>query len=86
MPPGEARPRSCDSGCLEAIADSMDDTGNLKLQKLETFPDIHDPQIQVYMFLEKYETCSFPVLKDELEYFCMVLDLYFKYNITFIDE
>lgn len=33
---------------------------------------------------EKHGTCSYPVVKDEYSYFSMVLDLYFKYNITAI--
>jgi len=31
---------------------------------------------------EKHGTCSAPVVQDELQYFTMALDLYFKYNVT----
>lgn len=31
---------------------------------------------------EKHGTCSAPVVQDELQYFTLALDLYFKYNVT----
>ncbi|XP_058205664.1 ribonuclease 2 [Rhododendron vialii] len=31
---------------------------------------------------EKHGTCSFPVVRDEYEYFFATLNLYFKYNVT----
>ncbi|CAO1944065.1 unnamed protein product [Urochloa humidicola] len=31
---------------------------------------------------EKHGTCSAPVVQDELQYFTIALDLYFKYNVT----
>jgi len=31
---------------------------------------------------EKHGTCSSPVVEDELQYFTMAIDLYFKYNVT----
>ncbi|XP_068665537.1 ribonuclease 2-like [Aristolochia californica] len=31
---------------------------------------------------EKHGTCSYPVIKDEYDYFKTAFDLYFKYNIT----
>lgn len=33
-------------------------------------------------FPEKHGTCSAPVVQDELQYFTIALDLYFKYNVT----
>nr|GMC59640.1 ribonuclease 2-like isoform X1 [Ipomoea batatas] len=33
-------------------------------------------------FAEKHGTCSYPVIKNEYEYFVNALDLYFKYNVT----
>ncbi|KAG5567158.1 hypothetical protein RHGRI_002649 [Rhododendron griersonianum] len=32
--------------------------------------------------MEKHGTCSFPVVRDEYEYFFATLNLYFKYNVT----
>ncbi|PSR94985.1 Ribonuclease [Actinidia chinensis var. chinensis] len=31
---------------------------------------------------EKHGTCSFPVIRDEYEYFLTTLNVYFKYNVT----
>ncbi|XP_019188674.1 PREDICTED: ribonuclease 2-like isoform X1 [Ipomoea nil] len=31
---------------------------------------------------EKHGTCSYPIIKNEYEYFVNALDLYFKYNVT----
>lgn len=35
-----------------------------------------------FHFSEKHGTCSAPVVQDELQYFTMAIDLYFKYNVT----
>ncbi|KAJ1286631.1 hypothetical protein BS78_03G367200 [Paspalum vaginatum] len=32
--------------------------------------------------VQKHGTCSAPVVQDELQYFTLALDLYFKYNVT----
>ncbi|KAF8664868.1 hypothetical protein HU200_054181 [Digitaria exilis] len=32
--------------------------------------------------VQKHGTCSAPVVQDELQYFTIALDLYFKYNVT----
>ncbi|GMP48747.1 hypothetical protein CsSME_00015999 [Camellia sinensis var. sinensis] len=31
---------------------------------------------------EKHGTCSFPVIRDEYDYFLTTLNVYFKYNVT----
>ena len=36
----------------------------------------------MFLFSEKHGTCSAPVVQDELQYFTMALDFYFKYNVT----
>jgi hypothetical protein len=36
----------------------------------------------MFLFSEKHGTCSAPVVQDELQYFTIALDLYFKYNVT----
>lgn len=36
----------------------------------------------VISFAEKHGTCSYPVFRNEYDYFLGVLNIYFKYNIT----
>ncbi|CAL5386157.1 unnamed protein product [Camellia sinensis] len=35
---------------------------------------------------EKHGTCSFPVIRDEYDYFLTTLNVYFKYNVTVLNE
>ncbi|WVZ67840.1 hypothetical protein U9M48_016868 [Paspalum notatum var. saurae] len=38
--------------------------------------------IRLLLITKKHGTCSAPVVQDELQYFTLALDLYFKYNVT----